>query len=165
MSETLQGGQYLTFIVKDEIFALSVMEIKEIIEYSEITRVPMMQKFVKGVTNVRGSVIPIIDLSLRFGMDANIPSAKTSIVIVETIIDGDTTEVGLIIDAVNQVHQITEIDNRQSPDFGAKIRKDFIEKIIMIDGKFVIVLKLDTLLSLEELGRIENKKDLGVFNA
>ena len=157
MSETLQGGQYLTFIVKDEIFALSVMEIKEIIEYSEITRVPMMQNFVKGITNVRGSVIPIIDLSLRFGMGDNIPSTKTSIVIVETIVDGDTTEVGLII--------ISETDNRQSPDFGAKIRKDFIERIIMIDGKFNIVLKLDTLLSLEELSKIEYRKGLGVANA
>jgi purine-binding chemotaxis protein CheW len=161
MSVDIQGGQYLTFIVKDEIFALSVMEIKEIIEYSEITRIPMMQEFVKGVTNVRGSVIPIIDLSLRFGMGANIPSSKTSIVIVETVIDGDTTEIGLIIDAVHQVYQLSEVDNRVAPDFGAKIRKEFIDKIITVEGKFNIVLKLETVLSLEELSRVKHKRTLG----
>jgi purine-binding chemotaxis protein CheW len=162
MSVDLQGGQYLTFIVKDEIFALSVMEIKEIIEYSEITRIPMMQEFIKGVTNVRGSVIPIIDLSLRFGMGATVPTSRTGIVIVETFIDGDITEIGLIIDAVHQVHQLTQSDTRMTPDFGAKIRKEFIDQIITIDGKFNIVLKLETVLSLEELSRIKHRKSVGV---
>jgi purine-binding chemotaxis protein CheW len=142
--------QYLTFVVDKETFAIAVLDIKEIIEFATITRVPQMQNFMAGVTNVRGKVIPVIDLSDRLGFGA-IDEANRTCIIVETMDDGELLEVGLIVDAVDQVHALLPEMTENTPSFGTRVRKDFIARMAKIGETFISILNLSMLLSIDEL--------------
>jgi purine-binding chemotaxis protein CheW len=142
--------QHLTFVVDKETFAIAVLDIKEIIEFATITRVPQMQSYMAGVTNVRGKVIPVIDLSDRLELGASAEGNRTCI-IVETSNEGELFEVGLIVDAVDQVYAILPETTEQTPSFGTRVRKDFILRMAKIGDGFVSVLNLSILLSVDEL--------------
>lgn len=145
--------QYLTFMLAGEPFALRIMNIREIIQYGEITEVPMMPKFVRGVINLRGKVVPVVDLSARFNRGATTVSRRTSIIIIELEQeDGEEAQsIGIVVDAVNEVVDIAGGDIEPPPTFGAKIRPDFISGMAKKDGRFIIVLNLDQVLSLDEM--------------
>lgn len=144
-------GQYLTFRLGSEVFAMGILAIKEIIEYGEVTPVPMMPPSIRGVINLRGSVLPVIDLAARFGRQAVEVTRRTCIVIVEADIDGEQQDVGLIVDAVIAVTEITGDEIEPPPAFGAGIRSDFIRGMGKVDGRFIIILHLDRLLSIDDL--------------
>ncbi len=144
--------QHLTFIVNNETFAIAVLDIKEIIEYTTITRVPQMCDFIAGVTNVRGKVIPVVDLSSRFGF-IKTGQENVTCIIVETSEDGEKFEIGLMVDAVDQVYPIMPEDREESPDFGARIRRDFISHMAKISNGFVSVLNISKILSVDELSQ------------
>lgn len=145
--------QYLTFMLAGEPFALRIMNIREIIQYGEITEVPMMPKFVRGVINLRGKVVPVVDLAARFNRGATTVSRRTSIIIIELEQeDGEEAQsIGIVVDAVNEVVDIAGGDIEPPPTFGAKIRPDFISGMAKKDGRFIIVLNLDQVLSLDEM--------------
>ncbi|MBN8441057.1 MAG: chemotaxis protein CheW [Thauera sp.] len=143
--------QYLTFSLGGEVFALGILNVKEIIEFGKITEIPMMPAFIRGVINLRGAVVPVIDLSARFGGAASAVSRRTCIVIVELGNGEDRQDLGVIVDAVNEVLEIPRADIEPPPTFGAKIRADFIQGMGKVNGTFVIILNVERVLSTEEI--------------
>lgn len=152
-----QGNQYLSFFIKDEMFAINAFYVKEIIQYTQITRVPMMQSFMVGITNIRGNVISVIDLAERLSLAQSSIEKKTCIITIETLIDGEETEIGIIVDVVDQVYDIVENHRMDAPEFGSKIRKDFISMIAKIDEKFITLLDMNSILNIQELSKVIEK--------
>lgn len=143
--------QHLTFYIGDELFALAVDVIREVIEYGRLTDVPMIPAFIRGVTNLRGSVIPVIDLSLRFGRAATEEGKRTCIVIVEVPHEAQLLIVGVMVDAVNSVVAVEQHHIEASPSFGANLRADFIQAMLNIDDRFIIALEIGNVLSVDEI--------------
>jgi purine-binding chemotaxis protein CheW len=148
-------GQYLTFMLGGEAYALGILSIKEIIEHGQLTHVPMMPEFIRGVINLRGAVVPVIDLAVRFGAGATVVARRTCIVIIEVQNDvgaqGNTQDIGILVDAVNEVREIASADIEPTPVFGAAIRTDFIAGMGKIDDKFVVILDPVQVLSVDEM--------------
>lgn len=145
-----QANQYLTFALSKEVFALGILAIKEIIEYTDLTEVPMMPSYIRGVINLRGAVVPVLDLSVRFGREASPVTKRTCIVIVEINAGGQNQDFGIVVDTVNAVLEIPTTDIEPPPSFGANIRIDFIRGMAKVSGRFVILLELDRILAAEE---------------
>ena len=150
-AEVAEQNQYLTFLLGDEMFAIGILSIREIIEYGVVTDVPMTPPFIRGVLNLRGAVVPVVDLSVRFGRPARENTKRTCIVIVEIESPRGNQEMGVVVDAVNEVLEIARNDIEPPPEFGARIRNDFIKGMGKIEGKFVIVLDLNRVLSVDEV--------------
>jgi len=148
-------GQYLTFMLGGEAYAIGILSIKEIIEHGQVTHVPMMPEFIRGVINLRGAVVPVIDLGVRFGAGATVVARRTCIVILEVQNEADsrdnTQDIGILVDAVNEVKEIASADIEPAPAFGAAIRTDFISGMGKIDDKFVIILDPVKVLSVDEM--------------
>lgn len=154
--------QYLTFQIGKEMFAVGILHIREIIEYGSLTTVPMMPEFVRGVINLRGSVVPVIDLSARFGRGESRINRRSCIVILE--IDSSNTgetlqEVGVIVDSVSEVLEIPQADIEPPPGFGARIRADFIAGMGKVQGHFVILLNVQHALDIEEMAELASVVD------
>ena len=142
--------QYLTFMLAGEMFAIGILAIKDIIEYGHLTEVPMMPASVRGVINLRGAVVPVMDLQARFGRPASAVTKRTCIVIVETG-DADGSQViGVVVDAVNEVLELPASDIEPPPSFGAAIRRDCVCGMAKVRGNFVIVLDAANVLSIED---------------
>ena len=147
-------SQYLTFALGGEMFAVGILNVKEIIEYGNLTEIPMMPTFIRGVINLRGSVVPVIDLAARFGGSPAELGKRTCIVIVE-VADADTQhDIGIMVDAVSEVLDIPASEIEPPPSFGAKIRADFIFGMGKVNGKFVIILNINKVLSIEEIAQL-----------
>lgn len=144
-------AQYLTFSLGGEMFAVAILNVKEIIEFGTLTEIPMMPAFIRGVINLRGSVVPVIDLSARFGGKPTQVARRTCIVIVEVPDEDMRHDIGIIVDAVSEVLEIPAGEIEPPPSFGAKIRADFIFGMGKVAGKFVILLNIDKVLSVEEI--------------
>lgn len=149
-----ENGQYLTFIQQEEMFAIGILGIKEIIEYGNLTTVPLMPKFISGVINIRGAVVPVIDLSARLGREASDKTRRTCIVIIETTNDNEQMDVGIIVDSVSEVLEILPKDIEPSPHFGTNIRSDFISGMGKVNEKFVIILDINRVLSVDEMSSL-----------
>lgn len=148
-------NQYLTFILGGEVYGVSILVIKEILEYHEPTLVPMMPDFIRGVINLRGSVVPVVDLSLRLGRESTEVAKRTCVVIIEIQHEDERMEIGVVVDAVNEVLDIAPENIESAPNFGAKIRTDFINGMGKVDDKFVVLLNIDHVLSIEELSMLD----------
>ena len=144
-------SQYLTFALGSEMFAVGILNVKEIIEYGNLTEIPMMPAFIRGVINLRGSVVPVIDLAARFGGSQTEVGRRTCIVIVEVEDDDAKHDIGIMVDAVSEVLDIPGSEIEPPPAFGAKIRADFIFGMGKVAGKFVIILNINKVLSVEEI--------------
>ena len=153
-AEATEEKQFLTFMLGGEMFAIEIQNIKEIIEYGQLTTVPMMPEVVRGVINLRGRVVPVIDLSVRFGRQATETTKRTCNVIIEVQAEGQTIDIGIVVDAVSEVLEIPASEIEPPPSFGAKIRADFISGMGKVNGEFVIVLGLDKVLSVEEMAML-----------
>ncbi|MFN3884355.1 MAG: chemotaxis protein CheW [Rhodocyclaceae bacterium] len=143
--------QYLTFTLGGEMFAVGILNVKEIIEYGNLTEIPMMPAFIRGVINLRGAVVPVIDLAARFGGKVSQVQRRTCIVIVEVRQDEAKHDIGIMVDAVSEVLEIPAADIEPPPAFGAKIRADFIAGMGKVNGKFVIILEIQKVLSVDEM--------------
>jgi len=146
--------QYLTFVLGGEAFAIGILAIKEIIEYGHLTEVPMMPASVRGVINLRGAVVPVMDLQARFGRPASAVTKRTCIVIVETGDADDGQVIGVVVDAVNEVLDLPAADIEPPPSFGAAIRSDFVCGMAKVRGKFVIVLDVANVLAIEDFSTL-----------
>lgn len=143
--------QHLIFRLGSESFAIGILSVKEILEYGSLTAVPMMPAVVRGVINLRGTVVPVVDLSCRFGRPQTEVGRRTCIVIVELVQDGECHDVGVIVDAVNEVIDIPRGEIQPAPSFGARVRTDFIAGMGRVAGHFVIILDLGKVLALDEI--------------
>ncbi|WUR12005.1 chemotaxis protein CheW [[Empedobacter] haloabium] len=149
-----ESAQYLTFMLGGEAFAIGIMAVKEIIEFAGITEVPMMPDCIRGVINLRGAVVPVMDLAARFGRPLAVPGKRTCIVIVETETDGERQVTGVVVDAVSAVLDIAASEIEPAPSFGTRIRGDFIAGMGKLNGKFVILLNVDQVLALDALATL-----------
>lgn len=146
-----ESGQYLTFLQRGEMFAIAILGIKEIMEYGNLTTVPLMPKFISGVINIRGAVVPVIDLSARFGREKAVTTRKSCIVIIETLNDNEKMDIGIIVDSVSEVLEIPSAEIEPAPRFGTNIRADFISGMGKVNDKFVIILDISRVLSVDEM--------------
>ena len=153
-----QTMQYLSFSLGEETFAVDIRHIREIIEYGDVTAVPMMPPFLRGVINLRGKVVPVIDLSVRFGRAPTDVRRRSCIVIVEVGDEADRQDLGIIVDAVNEVVEIEANSQERPPAFGAGLRNDFIQGIGKVDGHFVVVLAVDQALSVKEMAQLSQSE-------
>ena len=149
-----EANQYLTFALAGEMFAVGILNVKEIIEYGSLTEIPMMPAFIRGVINLRGAVVPVIDLAARFGGKASTVQRRTCIVIVEVQQDDAKHDIGIMVDAVSEVLEIPGSEIEPAPAFGAKIRADFIAGMGKVNSKFVIILDITRVLSVEEMATV-----------
>lgn len=140
-------GKYLSFFLGDEEYGLKILKVREIIGLMEITSVPQTPEFIKGVINLRGKVIPVIDLRLKFGMESAEYTEETCIIVV----DISHAMMGILVDTVSEVLDITEEQIEPSPSFGSKINTDFILGMGKIKDQVKILLEIDKVLSVEEL--------------
>ncbi len=151
-----KAGQYLTFVLSGEEYAMGILNIKEIIAYGQVTDVPMMPNFVRGIFNLRGIVVPVVDLMARFGKGVTQIAKRTGIVIVENLESGDDGQhyIGIIVDAVNEVVDILPQDIEPPPNFGTGIRQDFISGMAKRNDRFLILLNVSKVLSMDEMANL-----------
>ncbi|WP_404342339.1 chemotaxis protein CheW [Pseudoalteromonas mariniglutinosa] len=149
-----QYQQYLTFSLKEEYYGIAISSVKEIIEYRTITAIPLMPEFVKGVLNLRGEVVPVIDLSMRFGKPASEIRKRSCIVIIEITYEEQIVLLGVVVDAVNEVVDITASQIDPPPTFGAKIRAEFIKGVANVEEQFIVLLRMAKVLSIDEMATL-----------
>ena len=150
-----ESTQYLTFFVAGERYAIGILDVNEIIEIEQVTRVPMTPAYIRGVINLRGNVVPVVDLCARLGKAACELTKRSSIVLVDVESSGEHQRIGMLVD---EVHEILEIDKshlQPPPDFGTDIRTDFIQAMGRVDDQFMILLDVGQVLSAAELSQLQ----------
>lgn len=154
------SGRYLTFSLAGEVYALELLDVTEIMELRPLTVVPMMPDFVRGVINLRGRVVPVVDLAARFGLPPTTPGRRTSIVIIEGGGAGSAEgraaggDIGVLVDQVHKVVHLEPGDVQPPPAFGAGIRADFIAGMAQHGDRFMIVLRVATVLDVEDMAHL-----------
>lgn len=143
--------QYLTFFAAQEMYAVNTLNVLEIIEYNQVTAVPMMPEFLRGVINLRGSVVPVVDLRARFGKGTTVLGSRTCIVILEAAKEGESLVLGVVVDSVSEVIEILDIDIKAAPAFGNSVRRDFIRGVAKVRGAFVTLLQIEQVLCVDEM--------------
>lgn len=151
--------QYLTFTLGGEMFAVGILNVKEIIEYGNLTEIPMMPTFIRGVINLRGAVVPVVDLAARFCHKPSEIQRRTCIVIVEVRQEDGKHDIGIMVDAVSEVLEIQAGDIEPPPSFGAKIHADFIAGMGKVNQSFVIILEIQKVLSVDEMAVLVDAGD------
>jgi purine-binding chemotaxis protein CheW len=150
-----ENAQYLTFFLANELFAVGILAIKEIIQFDQLTTVPLMPNYIRGVINLRGAVVPVIDLYARFGRGTATVGKRTGIVIIEVAHESESHIIGIMVDAVSEVIEIARDQIEPPPSFGSSVRTDFIEGMGKINDQFVIILDVARSFSAEELATLE----------
>jgi len=146
--------QYLTFTLGDEVFAMDIRCVREIIQHGSMTMVPLMPDFVRGVINLRGSVVPVIDLQSRFGRARAQIGKKTCIIIFDSVSADEKVELGLLVDAVSEVIDIAQAHVEPAPQFGSTIRREFIHGMGKVGGEFIVILAPDRALDITEMAEL-----------
>jgi purine-binding chemotaxis protein CheW len=149
--EATEQTQFLTFLLAEESYAVSILRVREIIEYDTVTRVPNMPTSIRGVINLRGAVVPVVDLAVRFGLRDCQVTKRTCVIIAEVEVGGERLVMGLMADAVSQVIDLPPADIEPPPAFGTRVRVDFLKGLGKIGKKFVLILDLDRALSHTDL--------------
>jgi purine-binding chemotaxis protein CheW len=143
--------QYLTFKLEDEVYATDIAQVREVLEYSHVTKVPRTPEYMRGVINLRGHVVPVLDLKLRFGMARTDQTINTCVIIVEVSIEGEKTVIGALADSVQEVIEMDPSTIQPPPRIGTKLNTEFIEGMGKRDEQFVIILNIDKVFSTEDL--------------
>jgi len=158
MSNTLinETKQYLTFKLSEEVFGVDVAQVREILDYIKITKVPQTPDFMCGVINLRGSVVPVVDMNMKFGMLKTERTVNTCIVVVEVILNEEKTILGALVDSVQEVFEIEPKNIEPAPKIGTKLRTEFIKGMGKHEEKFIIILDIDKVFSSEELELVQN---------
>lgn len=156
-SEIVGGNstQFLTFELNTEVYGINLLNVREIIDHGNITRVPMMPDFIAGVINLRGSVVPVIELARRFSFKPSMKTKRSSIVILEVEHDEQKLEIGITVDVVDEVLDISPNNIEPPPSFGTKIRTDFISGMGKVNNQLLVLLDVATILSVEELSTLD----------
>jgi len=153
---TIKTGKYLTFTLYKEEYGIGILKVKEIIGMMNITSIPRTPSFIKGVINLRGKVIPVIDLRLKFDMGEIPYTDRTCIIVVEIKSESGTILIGIVVDAVSEVLNIQENEIEETPAFGTQLNTDYILGMAKTQGSVKILLNIDKVLSIEEITDIDN---------
>jgi purine-binding chemotaxis protein CheW len=151
--------QFLSFTLDQVDYAVGILQVREILQYEPVTRVPSVPRSVRGVINLRGAVVPVVDLSLKFGLPETRISARTCILIVEARLDGEPSILGILADSVSEVLELGDADIEPPPAFGTRVRVDYLAGMGKVDGRFVLLLDLDCVLSADERGLVARLAD------
>ncbi len=155
VTELIQTTQYLTFKLEDEVFALDISKVREVLDFTTVTKVPKTPEFMRGVINLRGSVVPVVDLRLKFGMSRTEKTVNTCIIITEVTVDGETTILGALADSVQEVMDLEPGQIEAAPKIGTRLNTEFILGMGKRDSTFVILLDIDKVFSTDELTRVQ----------
>ena len=148
-------GQFLTFKLDEEIYALDITQVREVLDYTDITRVPKMPEFMRGVINLRGGVVPVIDLRLKFELNITENTVDTCIVIMEITLDNETTLIGALADSVQEVISLDSEQIEPPPKIGTRLNTEFIKGMGKKNDDFIILLDIDKVFSSEELSLVQ----------
>jgi purine-binding chemotaxis protein CheW len=152
---TATTTQYLTFKLADEIFALDISKVREVLDFTSITRVPRTPEFMRGVINLRGSVVPVADLRLKFGMTRTEKTVNTCVIIVEVTVDNETTILGALADSVQEVLELGAENIEPAPKIGTRLNTEFIRGMGKQNETFIIILDIDKVFSSDELALVQ----------
>jgi len=152
---TATTTQYLTFKLADEIFALDISKVREVLDFTSITRVPRTPEFMRGVINLRGSVVPVADLRLKFGMTRTEKTVNTCVIIVEVTVDNETTILGALADSVQEVLELGAENIEPAPKIGTRLNTEFIRGMGKQNETFIIILDIDKVFSIDELALVQ----------
>ncbi len=147
----IQGGKHLTFSLGKENYGIPILQVREIIGMMEITEVPKTPEFIKGVINLRGKIIPIMDLRAKFGMNAIEYTERTCIIVVEVNINEAKRPMGIVVDTVSEVVNIEESDIEETLDYGAKLEEEFLTGMGKVKGKVIMILNIDRIINTQEM--------------
>lgn len=150
--------QYLTFKLDDEVFAVDVAKVREILDFTPATKVPGTPDFMRGIINVRGNVVPVVDMRLKFGMSQTEKTVDTCIVVMEIAVDEDTTVLGALVDSVQEVFELEPAQIEPPPRIGTRWRTDFIKGIGKRNDELIIILDIDMVFSSSELSAIQGPR-------
>jgi purine-binding chemotaxis protein CheW len=155
VSSIVETRQYLTFQLGDEVFALDVSRVREILEFTRITQVPKTPDYMKGVINLRGNVVPVVDMRLKLGLAETVKTVDTCIVVVEVLSEGENIVMGALVDSVQEVIEIEHDQIEPAPKIGIQLNTDFVAGMGKKDDRFVIILNMDKVLSSDELANVQ----------
>ena len=147
--------QYLTFKLEEEIFALDISKVREVLDFTTVTKVPRTPEFMRGVINLRGNVVPVVDMRLKFGMSRTEKTVNTCIIIVEVSVEGESTVLGALADSVQEVIDLEPEQIEPAPKIGTKLRTEFIKGMGKRDDHFIIILDIDKVFSADELSFVQ----------
>jgi purine-binding chemotaxis protein CheW len=162
IAEIEEATQHLTFKLDEEVFALDISKVREVLEYTRVTKVPRTPEFMKGVINLRGHVVPVVDLRLKFGMSEAEKSVNTCIIIVEVSVDEETTVLGALADSVQEVHEFKHDQIEPAPKIGTRLKTEFIKGMGKRDDQFIMILDINKVFSSDELAVVQ---DAGSYTA
>ncbi|MEG3641298.1 chemotaxis protein CheW [Magnetococcus sp. PR-3] len=155
----LETTQFLTFTLDQEVFAVDIARVREVLEYTSVTKVPRTPEFMSGVINLRGSVVPVVDLRVKFGMEATAQTVDTCIIIIEIENGGEKTVLGALADSVKEVMSLEPENIENAPKLGTSLRTDFIRGMGKEGNTFIIILDTDRVFSAEELSSMTDGPD------
>jgi len=151
----IETTQYLTFKLEDEVFALDISKVREVLDFTTITKVPRTPEFMRGVINLRGSVVPVVDLRLKFGMSKTEKTVNTCIIITEVTVDGEKTILGTLADSVQEVMNLEHDQIEPAPKIGTKLSVEFIKGMGKQGEHFTIIIDIDKIFSAEEIALVQ----------
>ena len=154
--ELLEMNQYLAFKLDNEIFAFDISKVREVLEFDTVTKVPQTPDMMKGVINLRGSVVPVIDVRVKFGMGETEKTVNTVIIIVEIDLDDASTMIGALVDSVQEVIDLDSEHIEPPPKIGTKLNTEFIKGMGKQNGQFLIILDIEKIFGTDELMSIES---------
>ena len=155
MNETGAGAiQYLTFQLEEEVFAFDIAKVREVLDFTDVTRVPQTPEFMRGVINLRGNVVPVVDMRLKFGMPATPKTVNTCVIIVEVTVDGEALVLGAMADSVQEVLDLEQEQIEPAPRIGTRLNTEFIRGMGKRGEEFIIILDIDRVFSWNELSLV-----------
>ena len=157
--DTIETTQYLTFKLSEEVYALDIGKVREVLDFTTVTKVPRTPAFMRGVINLRGSVVPVVDLRLKFGLSATEKTVNTCVIITEVTVDNDTTILGCLADSVQEVLDLDPDSIAAAPRIGTKLRTEFITGMGKQDDRFIIILDINRVFSVEDLSIVHAAQD------
>lgn len=149
--ESLECAQYLTFRIRDAEYAIGLLRVREILEFTAVTAVPLVPPWIRGVINLRGTVVPVVDLAVKLGLEATAVTSRTCIVIVETDLEGEIVLMGVMADSVSQVVELADDQIEDPPAFGTQVHVDYLRGMGTIDDRLALILDVESALASREL--------------
>ncbi len=162
-SEITDASQYLTFQLGDEVFCLDISQVREVLDFKDLTKIPRTPEFMRGVINLRGSVVPVVDLRLKFGMACKEKTQNTCIIIVEVTVDGERTILGALADSVDEVVELEPGQIEPAPKIGSRLNTEFIKGMGKHGDQFIIILDIDQVFSTDDLSVFQASGEMPSF--
>lgn len=153
------GNQFLTFLLADEEYGVDILRVQEIKGWNAVTPIPNTPEYIRGVINLRGTIVPIVDLRRRFGLEAVEYGPMTVVIVLKVMREDKSRVMGIVVDAVSDVYNVQDESLKPAPDFGSVVNVDFVEGLATVDETMVIILDIDHLLNSGELARMDESVD------